>query len=169
MFHEALQSLPEIAQSGSAPSVDLRSPVWSARLVARYCDAMSQENVDAVREEFERFSRGDFSRIAGLPDDVEVVTSREMPDAGTYRGQEAREWMSGWVDSFDSLTLAPTEFLEAGDQVMVEFVQRGIPRGGNTPVELRTWSLTTLREGLVTRYQLFQTREEALEAAGLQE
>ena len=131
---------------------------------------MSQENVKAVREEFERFARGDFSGTDELPDDVEVVTARQMPDAGTYRGEAARKWLMAWVESFDSLTLTPVEILDADDdKVLVEFVQRGIPRGGSTPVELRTWSVTTRREGIFTRFELFQRREEALEAAGLSE
>jgi ketosteroid isomerase-like protein len=130
---------------------------------------MSQENVEAVREGFGRFELGDFSGFAELPDDVEVVTAREMPDAGTYRGEAAREWLKAWVDSFDSLTLEPVEILDAGDRVMVEFVQRGTPRGGSTPVELRTWSVTTRREGAFTRFELFTRRAEALEAAGLRE
>ena len=74
--------------------------------------------------------------------------------------------MSAWLDSFDSLTLAPIEILDAGDDVLVEFVQRGIPRGGSTLVELRTWAVWTFREGLFTRYQLFRSRDEALEATG---
>ena len=131
---------------------------------------MSQENVAAVREQFERFARGDFSGTDELPDEVEVVTAREMPDAGTYRGEAARKWLLAWVDSFDSLTLTPVEILDGGDdRVFAEFVQRGIPRGGSTPVELRTWSVTTRREGIVTRFELFQRRQEALEAAGLRE
>jgi ketosteroid isomerase-like protein len=131
---------------------------------------MSQENVEAVREAFEQFVRGNFSGTAELPEEFEVVTAHEMPDAGTYRGEAARKWLMAWVDSFESLTLTPVEILEGRDDtVMVEFVQRGIPRGGSTPVELRTWSVTTLRGDVFTRYELFQSRDEALEAAGLKE
>ena len=54
---------------------------------------MSMENVEAIREAFERFASGDFSGLAELPDHPEIVTSREMPDAGTYRGEAAREWL----------------------------------------------------------------------------
>ncbi len=131
---------------------------------------MSQENVEAVREAFERMARGDFSGTAELPDDIAVVTAHEMPDAGTYRGEAARRWLLAWVDSFDSLTLTPVEILDGrDDRVMAEFIQRGIPKGGSTPVELRTWSVTTRRAGVFTRYELFQSRDEALEAAGLSE
>jgi hypothetical protein len=93
-----------------------------------------------------------------------------MPDAGTYRGEAARKWLMAWVDAFESLTLTPVEILDGrDDRVMAEFVQRGIPRGGSTLVELRTWSVTTWRRGVSTRYELFQSRSEALTAAGLRE
>jgi ketosteroid isomerase-like protein len=130
---------------------------------------MSQENVEAERQTFERFARGDFSGLADLPDDFEVVTAREMPDAGTYRGEAAREWSTGWVDSFESLTLEPVEIRDTGDSVMVEFIQRGTPKGGSAPVELRTWSVSTRCDGVLKRWELFQSRAAALEAAGLTE
>jgi ketosteroid isomerase-like protein len=130
---------------------------------------MSRENVEAIRANFERFARGDFSEITDLTDDFEVVTSREMPDAGTYRAEAARTWLNAWVESFDSLTLEASEFIDAGDKVMVEFRQRGTPRGGSMPVELWTWSVNTYREGVLARIELFQSRDEALEAAGLRE
>jgi ketosteroid isomerase-like protein len=129
---------------------------------------MSQENVEVIREAFDRFGRGDFSGIAELPDDLEVVLAREMPDAGSYRGAAARKWLEEWVDSFDSLTLDLVEVLDAGDRVIAEYVQRGIPRGGSTPVELPTWAIYTFREGAFTM-ELFTGRDQALEAAGLRE
>ena len=125
---------------------------------------MSQEAIDVARAGFEQFARGDFSALADLPDEFELVLAPEMPDAGTYRGEAARKWLKAWVDSFDSLTLDLVEIRDTGDGVLVEYVQRGTPTGGNTPVELRTWSVTTHREGVFTRWELFQRREEALEA-----
>ena len=81
--------------------------------------------------------------------------------------EAARTWLNAWVESFESLTLEASDFIDAGDKVMVEFLQRGIPSGGTTPVELRTWSVNTHREGVLIRIELFQSRDEALEAAGL--
>ena len=130
---------------------------------------MSQENVEAVRASFERFARGDFSGSADLPDDYELVLAPEMPDAGTYRGEAARTWFNGWVESFDQLVFELVEVFDAGDKVWVEFVQRGTPRGGNTPVEVRSWWVTAWREGLPRRAELFLSRRQALEAAGLSE
>ncbi len=130
---------------------------------------MSQENVELLRALYDQFGRGDFSASADLPDEFKLVLAREMPDAGTYRGEEARRWLRAWVDSFDRLTLEAIDFIDAGDQVVTEMVQRGQPAGGAGVVELRTWTVSTFRDRLPERWELFLSREEALEAAGLQE
>ena len=126
--------------------------------------------MDLVRAAFEQFAHGEFSAIADLPDEFELVLAPEMPDAGTYRGAAARQWMSAWVDSFDRLTQEPVEFIDAGDdRALIEFIQRGWTAGSELPVETRTWSLSTVRDGNFVRAQLFQDRSAALEAAGLSE
>ena len=126
--------------------------------------------MDFVRAGFEQFARGEFSTIADLPDEFELVLAPEMPDAGTYRGPAAREWLSAWVDSFDRLTQEPVEFIDAvDDRVLIEFIQRGWTAGSDLPVETRTWSLSTVLDGNLVRAQLFQNRADALEAAGLSE
>jgi ketosteroid isomerase-like protein len=129
---------------------------------------MSQEAIDVFRAAFEQFAHGDFTAYADLPDEFELILAPEMPDAGTYRGAAAREWLAAWVNSFDRLTHEPVEFIDAGDdQVLIEFVQRGWTAGSDVPVELRTWSVSTIKDGDLARAQLFQNRSEAFEAAGL--
>jgi ketosteroid isomerase-like protein len=131
---------------------------------------MSAEAMEAVREAFEAFARGDFSAVAELPDEFELVLAPEMPDAGTYRGEEARRWIVAWVDSFERLTQELVKLIDVSeDRVLAEFIQRGWAAGSDVPVELPTWSLSTLREGNFVRNELFTNRDEALEAAGLAE
>ena len=131
---------------------------------------MSEETVDAFRAAFEQFARGDFSAFASLADEFELVLAPEMPDAGTYRGAVARGWLDAWVDSFDRLTFEPVEFSDVGDdRVLIEYIQRGWAAGSDVAVELVNWSLATVRDGRVVRWQMFTDRAEALEAAGLRE
>jgi len=133
---------------------------------------MSREHVDALRAAYEQFAHGDFSAYSELPDDFELVLAPEMPDAGSYRGAAARRWLTSWVESFDRLTIEAVEFIDAGDQdagdrVMIELLQRGRLAGSDAAVELSTWAVSTAREGAAMRSELFLTRAEALEAAGL--
>jgi ketosteroid isomerase-like protein len=66
---------------------------------------MPQENVETARTIYEQCARGDFSWFAELGEDFELVTSRENPDAGVYRGETARRWLWAWVQSFEQLTI----------------------------------------------------------------
>ena len=129
---------------------------------------MSLEAIDVVRAAFEPFARGDFSAFAALPEEFELVLAPEMPDAGTYRGEEARRWLAAWVGSFDRLTQELVDLTEAGNgRLLAEFVQRGWTAGSDVPLELPSWSLTTFREGSLVRMELFMNRDAAVEAAGL--
>ena len=130
---------------------------------------MSQENVEIAREMHEQFARGDFSWFANLSDDFVFVASPEVPDAGTYRGAAATRWATAWVESFEGHTIEATEIIDAGDKVFVAILQRGRPRGSQTVVEGRWWSVLTFREGVPTRGEVFPERAQALEAAGLSE
>jgi ketosteroid isomerase-like protein len=130
---------------------------------------MSQEAVELARAAYERLARGDFALAAELPEDFELVLAPEMPDAGSYRGESARRWLQSWVESFDRLSIEPVAFTDAGDRVVVEFIQRGWSGGAKAPVELRTWDVLIVRDGTLRRSELFVTRAEALEAAGLSE
>ena len=92
-----------------------------------------------------------------------------MPDAGSYRGEAARRWLMSWVESFDRLTMEAIEFIDSGDQVVIEMIQRGWLAGSDEVVATRTWAVNTFREGALVRIELFQARADALEAAGLEE
>jgi ketosteroid isomerase-like protein len=130
---------------------------------------MSEENVDALRAAFGMYARGDFSPIGMLGDEFELVISPEAPDAGTYRGEEARRWLRAWVASFEGMTIEATEILDAGDKVFLGMTQRGRPPGSAVSVEGRWWQVSTFRGREIVRVEMFPDRAQALEAAGLRE
>jgi ketosteroid isomerase-like protein len=118
---------------------------------------VSQENVEIARANYERFAQGDF-RWQDLAGDFEFVTSPDMPDAGTYRGDTAREWMTAWVESFEELSMEATEIIDADDKVVVAIHQCGRPRGTEAVVEGDWWQVLTFREGEAVRSELFRER-----------
>ena len=131
---------------------------------------MSQENVEVVRAMFEPLARGDFSRwFDEVTDDFVFVTSPDLPDGGTYRGEAARDFVMAWVESFEGHTMEASDFIDGGDKVFFALFQRGRPRGSEVSVEGRWWAVMTLREGTVARAEVFDDRHQALEAAGLSE
>ena len=124
--------------------------------------------MEIVRAAHQQFARGD-STLNGVAGHFELVTFRDDPDAGTYRGVAARRWLTEWHDSYDEITIESTEMIDAGDQVLAGMIQRGRPRGGRAMVEERSWQVVTFRDGVVIRVEAFLDRTQALEAAGLRE
>src|SRR5262245_44583040 len=97
---------------------------------------MSEENVETVRAVFALAAKGDFSHwLDEVTDDYVFVTSRDLPDAGTYRGEEAKEWVTSWVESFEGHTIEAMDFAEVDDRVVFKIGQRGRPRGSDAAVE----------------------------------
>jgi ketosteroid isomerase-like protein len=130
---------------------------------------MSEESVEIVRRMFERFAHGDFSGLADAADEFEWVSTSELPDAGTYRGEAAKRWIAAWAEAFEGFTAEATEIIDAGDKVFVAIFQRGGVAGSQTVVGGHWWIVMTLREGVVVRGEAFVERAQALEAAGLRE
>jgi len=130
---------------------------------------MSEENLEALRAAFEQYAHGDFSPIGLLGDDFELVVSPEAPDAGTYRGEEARRWLRVWVASFEGMTIEATEILDSGDKVFLGMTQRGRLPGSAAAVEGQWWQVSTFRGAEIVKAEMFRERVQALEAAGLEE
>jgi ketosteroid isomerase-like protein len=133
--------------------------------------AMSRENVEVVRAVYARWAHGDFSASLPLFDaNLALVIDPEIPEGGTYVGSDGvREYMSRFLDSWESLTIAGESFEEVGDTVLVEVRQRGIGRGSGAPVETGYFQLWTFRGTKVVRLEVILSERRALEAVGLSE
>jgi ketosteroid isomerase-like protein len=130
---------------------------------------MTKENVAALRAAFKQYAQGDFSPIEALGDDFELIVSPEAPDAGTYRGADARRWLRAWVASFEEMTIEATEIIDSGDKVFLGMTQRGHPPGSAASVEGHWWQVSTFRRAEIVRAEMFRERAQALVAAGLTE
>ena len=130
---------------------------------------MAKENVEALRAAFEQYAQGDFSPIQAIGDDFELIVSPEAPDAGTYRGEEARRWLRAWVASFEGMTIEAHEIVDSGDKVFLGMTQRGHPPGSAASVEGKWWQVSTFRGAEIVRAEMFRERGQALVAAGLAE
>ena len=78
---------------------------------------------DALRERYERFGRGDLEGALDLwTDDFvwEGSNSPDLPGSGTHEGkQAAMQVLQQAVGAWDRFELAPDEFIEQGDTVVV--------------------------------------------------
>ena len=129
---------------------------------------MWKEAIDASRAAFEQFSRGDFSAFADLPDEV-----RACPRAGGAAITEVRRPANGrpHSNSFEQIERGTHRVHRRlrHDQVLVRVHSTRMDSGSDVPVELRTVTVSTVRDGNFLRTLLFQNRGDALEAAGLSE
>jgi ketosteroid isomerase-like protein len=132
---------------------------------------MSQENVELIRRAYEhlRATREPLAEVLH-PDVVwEMSTYRGAILPGTYFGVEGvREFLGTWTEPFEDWSVQIDEIFDAGDRVLTIGTQRGKPHDG-PEVEMHFGQLWSFRDGLVSRMEMYATREEALEAAGLRE
>jgi ketosteroid isomerase-like protein len=130
---------------------------------------MSQENVERLKAVYASWARGDFS--ASLPlfaEGIVLIVDAEIPDGGTSVGVDGvRDYMSRFLDPWDSLSISGEAFDEAGDRVLVSVRQSGIGRSSGVPVELRYFQLWTFGGDRVIRLEVIFSERRARQAAGL--
>jgi ketosteroid isomerase-like protein len=133
---------------------------------------MSQENVEIVRRAFDSINRGDVdAALEAAADDFEMDWSNSIgPLKGVYRGRPEvlRLWRS-FLDAWDSLQWDPEEIIDVDEfRVIAVNHVRMSGRGSGADVEAIGVQLWTIREGEALSIKLYQSKDEALEAAGLQ-
>jgi uncharacterized protein len=133
---------------------------------------MSEENVEIVREFTRRFEQGDRDSWREYFDPAVVwdTSASNLPAAGVYHGHEGVErWFRDWLETWADYEMANREYIDAADAVVVVFRQSGTGRGSGARTERDFFVVYDLRELKVVRFRLYESREEALEAAGLRE
>jgi ketosteroid isomerase-like protein len=135
---------------------------------------MSQENVELAWEAIDALNRGDLDAwLALLSPDVVWEALPGVPGIGLlYRGRaEVRGWIEELWEVAEGVVHTEIEQITdlGEDRVFLALVLTARGRGSGVPFEMPTWSVIWYREGLVTRRQIFWTRDEALDAAGLRE
>ncbi len=132
---------------------------------------MSEENVEAIRNVYERWGEGDFGAGVELLDPhVLFVMSPEFPDAGLYLGVERiAEYTRGFLEPWTRITIEAEEIADAGDSVVVAVRQRGVGGGSGVATEFAYFQVWSFRGNQVIRLENFRKRAEAHKAAGLEE
>jgi hypothetical protein len=153
---------------------------------------MSAENVEAVRELFDRFGEIEFERLrealetsSSLPEaapkmgdlgrwhldrlharvELDASALPAVPEGNRARGHQGWfEFWRSWLIPWERFEYAPKRWHDAGDRVVVESVQRGRLASG---LEYSTpiFNVWTFEGEQVIRLQMFLTWDEAMEAA----
>ena len=130
---------------------------------------VSQENVDLVREGYERFATGDIDGwLESLDPQIELDASRRHIDPGIFRGHDGiREFLNRQSEVWSGQRIEPEEYIDVGDSVVVpiRFVSTG--RGSGIEVVARAAWVWDIRDGVVLRGTVYQSKADALDAVRL--
>ena len=133
---------------------------------------MSQENVELARQAFEAIHRGDFAWFEEWTTaDLVIVQPPEVPDAKTYEGRDAViEAWEDWPKQWEDFRLDLIEIIDVSDDVLISVTRhRGRGRESGIEMDFEVFYVYYGRDGKVARMEMFFSREQALEAAGLRE
>jgi ketosteroid isomerase-like protein len=133
---------------------------------------MSEENVEVVREMYERREGGDMRVGEFVDPEIEFVRiGSELPDfAGEWHGTDGlRQATAEYLNVWDDYRFEVERVIDLGDRVLV--LERHTARGkrSGASISQQVGTLFTLRDGLIVRWEYYWERAEALEAAGISE
>jgi ketosteroid isomerase-like protein len=123
-------------------------------------------SADAAKNAYEAFSKGDLETLKeGFAEDAEWQTSDELPLGGVTRGRDAiMENFAQIPNYWSSFSVEPSEFIEAGDKVIVSGTQRATGKGGS--FEAPFLHLMEYRDGKLVRGEFVGDSAKALKALG---
>ena len=134
-------------------------------------DRAAARRVEIVRGIYERWAEGDFSAGPDVFDEQVIFILRpEFPDSGTYVGREqVAEYMRGFLEPWDRMTIAAEEMIEAGDSVVVAVRQQGVGSSSGADTGFNYFQVWTFRGDSAVRFESVRDRADALALVGLSE
>jgi ketosteroid isomerase-like protein len=167
-----LRSSASVGGSFERSALSRSSPLPPVQF-AEYSREMSQEDVEVVKVAYEAFARGGLDRfMEHFTGDVDYRAVETAPDdQGPIAGKDAfRAWLQDWIEMFDEFKMEPLELIDAGeDTVVVAEHYGGRAKLSGIDVHSTVWTVLTIRDGKMARGREYLSREQALEAVGLQE
>lgn len=121
---------------------------------------MSQSNLEIVKKAYAAFGRGD---IPGVLDTFSPAIEWYSPPGmyrlgGVHRGPQGvvNGFFSVLMELYDGLDVTPSEYVEAGDRVIVLGKVRGKGRATGQAVDASYVHILEVHDGKVTRFDEFQ-------------
>ncbi len=89
---------------------------------------MSSKNVETLRSAHESWNRRDFAGV--LRDLADNIVYTDHARNLTLRGKpEFRQWLEAWVQAFPDGKITQSEYIDAGDLVIAQFIAEGTNSG----------------------------------------
>jgi ketosteroid isomerase-like protein len=131
---------------------------------------VSDENVELARRgiaAINRINEGGLEALGELIDsDFELTTPASLAtEPGTYIGLEGlRRYFDSFYEAMDRVSLEIREIHDYGDRVLTELTLRARGRSTGIEAEQAAVMLWRMRDGRVTRCEVFPELEQALAA-----
>jgi ketosteroid isomerase-like protein len=131
---------------------------------------MSEENIELGYRAIDAINRRDLNGLLELMDeDVECVSRIVAMEGGLHGHDGVRRWWRSWFDTFPDYRMEIVETRDHGDVVVATLRALGHGVGSNIPVEANIFQASRWRNRKCVWWQVFRTKAEALQAAGLSE
>jgi ketosteroid isomerase-like protein len=128
---------------------------------------MWQDTVKRLEEGFEHFAHTGEPMWDQIHEDVEIH-DHDIMDASEYRGHAGfRRWLEDWTAAWSDFTMEPEEFIDAGNRAIIVLRMKATGRGSGVPVDRQDAIVWELRGEKFGRIDYYNSREQALRAAGL--
>jgi len=126
---------------------------------------LSPELAEFAQGIIEAYRQGDLEWVLEHTDpEIEIVQVPEIPDARTYTGHEGMiEALLDWPRQWEEFRIEPQRiFAPDPGNLIVRAIHGGRPHSMDIEVEAEIVFVFRLRDGRVTRWDMFLTLEEAL-------
>ena len=140
---------------------------------------MSQENVERARRAYaalkDAYRSGDVNDLLPIAEEmwdpaIVLRTADTFVESGEWHGYEGLlRFTSDQMQAFERMWIEPEEFIDAGDVVVVPVRFGGRARHTGIDVEFSYVHVLTVQNGKTVRIDVYESKAQALEAAGLRE
>src|SRR5918996_4014298 len=131
---------------------------------------MSEENVELVRQGYAAFARGDVASVLRLMDDAADWTPAiaQLLGVASLHGKRALEhfFAVDIPEGFVDFAAVPVSVEDLGEAVLVQVHYSATGRSSGAVVDLEAFGLFKFREAKIVEFRDYETKNEALEAAG---
>jgi ketosteroid isomerase-like protein len=131
---------------------------------------MSQENVEIVRSQVERFETTGQLSPETSAEDIVWHDPPDFPDAEIHVGVDGVfRALQTWADAWSEWQIELNEYVDGGDRVLVRGKQHGVGKSTGVRTEQPLCLVYLVHDGKVVEVRAFFDDGQALKAAGLDE
>jgi ketosteroid isomerase-like protein len=131
---------------------------------------VSEQNVEIVRRAYAHTqATGRVYAQVMAPDFVWDMSKFPWPEQQLYEGAHgAQAFLDDWTDVWEDWEFEVEAFHDAGDKVVAVLRQRGRAKATGMPADMTFAKVWTVREGKLTRMEMYADPAEALKAVNLE-